>query len=97
MVRDASPATGTLSHDNWDGDGSYTVSMNMWWGSNAATYRLYENGALLDTQTLAASTPAAQKAATQVTGRAPGVYEYRAELENAAGITQTRTLLVTVR
>ncbi|SDD42187.1 fibronectin type 3 domain-containing protein [Sanguibacter gelidistatuariae] len=97
VVRDASPATGTLSHDNWDGDGSYTVLMNMWWGSNAATYRLYENGALLDTQSLATSTPAAQHAATAVAGRAPGAYEYRAELENAAGITQTRTLTVTVR
>ncbi|MDF2921870.1 MAG: putative glycosyl hydrolase [Paenibacillaceae bacterium] len=95
-VTDAAPAQPVLSQDNWDGDGSYTVTMNMWWGTNGATYRLYENGVLVDTQTLAELTPQAQAAATTITGKPPGSYEYRAELENAAGVTVSEAVIVQV-
>lgn len=95
-VRDASPGKAVLSHNNWDGDGSYNVSMNMWWGTNATEYRLYENGQLIDTQSLTAATPLSQSAVTAVSGRAPGVYEYRCELVNAAGATFSETITVTV-
>ncbi|WP_151736938.1 chitinase N-terminal domain-containing protein [Paenibacillus tengchongensis] len=95
-IRDAAPGKPVLAHDNWDGDGSYKVTMNLWWGTNATEYRLYENGQLIDTQTLNADTPAAQSAVTTVSGRTSGVYEYRAELVNAAGETVSDTLKVTV-
>lgn len=94
-VRDANPARGVLSHDNWDRDGDYTVTMNLWWGTNATIYRLYENGVLVDTQELQAATRHAQRAQTHLTGRTPGRYTYTAELENLAGSTET--LPVTVR
>ncbi len=95
-VKDAKPGKPVLSANNWDGDGSYDVSMNMWWGTNGGTYRLYENGELIDTQQLTAGTPSAQSAKTSVSGRAPGSYEYRAELANAAGATTSETLVVQV-
>ncbi|WP_445739161.1 chitinase N-terminal domain-containing protein [Paenibacillus sp. FSL F4-0236] len=95
-IRDAAPGKPVLTHDNWDGDGSYKVTMNLWWGTNATEYRLYENGQLIDTQALNANTPSAQSATTEVTGRASGNYEYRAELVNAAGETISDIIKVTV-
>ncbi|QYR22775.1 cadherin-like beta sandwich domain-containing protein [Paenibacillus sp. sptzw28] len=96
-VTDAAPGKPVLSHNNWDKDGNYDVTMNMWWGTNGSEYRLYENGVLIDTQTLSEATPNAQKAVTNVTGKVPGVYEYRAVLVNAAGETSSETVSVTVK
>ncbi|MBB6695120.1 Ig-like domain-containing protein [Cohnella xylanilytica] len=96
-VADANPGKPVLAHDNWDGDGSYKVSMNLWWGTNATEYRLYENDKLIDTQTLTAATPAAQRAETAISGRAPGEYRYRCELVNEAGATASETIAVQVR
>ena len=97
VVKDAAPAAPVVSHDNWDGDGSYTVTTNMWWGTNGTTYRLFENGALIDEQALVAASPNAQRAATQLAGRAPGTYVYVAEFANAAGATRSQPVTVTVR
>ncbi|WP_169085128.1 OmpL47-type beta-barrel domain-containing protein [Paenibacillus sp. PL91] len=96
-VTDAAPGKPVLSHDNWDGDGSYGVTMNLWWGTNGSEYRLYENGVVVDTQTLSAATPAAQKEVTNFSDKAPGVYEYFAELVNASGETSGEKITVTVK
>ncbi|QLG38759.1 S8 family serine peptidase [Paenibacillus sp. E222] len=96
-VTNASPGKAVLSQDNWDGDGNYKVTMNLWWGTNATEYRLYENDKLIDTQALKAVTPNAQSAVTSLTGRASGTYTYRAELLNAAGVTSTDKITVKVK
>lgn len=96
-VTDASPGKPVLSHNNWDGDGDYDVTMNLWWGTNGTEYRLYENGKLIDTLPLTGSTPSAQHAVTSIAGRTPGVYEYRGVLVNAAGETSSETITVTVK
>ncbi|WP_430198175.1 chitinase N-terminal domain-containing protein [Paenibacillus illinoisensis] len=96
QVANAAPGKAVLSQDNWDGDGSYKVTMNLWWGTNATEYRLYENDVLIDTQALKAATPSAQSAATDLSGRANGTYTYRAELVNSAGVTSTETITVQV-
>ncbi|WP_256704288.1 DUF5689 domain-containing protein [Paenibacillus sp. FSL R5-0766] len=96
QVTNAAPGKATLSQNNWDGDGNYNVSMNLWWGTNATEYRLYENDVLIDTQALKAATPASQSATTELSGRANGTYMYRAELINAAGVTSTETITVQV-
>ncbi len=83
-----------MSNDNWDGDGNYTVKMDMWWGVNGTTYKLYENGVLTDTRSLADNTPGAQSVSTQITGRSPGTYIYYCELINSAGVTTSMEITV---
>ncbi|WP_430645231.1 fibronectin type III domain-containing protein [Agromyces sp. GXS1127] len=96
-VRDAAPSAPVLSHDNRDRDGNYVVTANLWWGTNATSYRLYEDGVLVDEQQLAAASPNAQSASTAIAGRAPGEYVYVAEFANAAGATSSRPLTVRVK
>ncbi|MFD2660413.1 endonuclease [Paenibacillus thailandensis] len=95
-VTDASPGKPVLAANNWDGDGSYDVEMDLWWGTNATEYRLYENDRLIDTQQLEAATPNAQSAVTSIEGRTPGTYVYRGELVNDAGVTSSDTITVEV-
>lgn len=95
-VTQATPGKPVLAHNNWDGDGSFQVAMNLWWGTNGVTYRLYENEILIDTQTLTDRTPSAQSAVTNITNRGFGHYEYRAELANDAGVTSSDKLTVVV-
>lgn len=96
QVNEASPSKPVLSHDNWDGDGSFKVTMNMWWGTNGSMYRLYENDVLIDTQTLSDQTPQAQTVVTEVRDKPAGTYEYRCELVNEAGITSSKSMTVKV-
>ncbi|WP_438351165.1 fibronectin type III domain-containing protein [Paenibacillus sp. FA6] len=97
QVKDASPAKPVLSNDNWDGNGDYKITMNMWWGTNGTTYRLYENNVLIDTQTLTAKSPTAQSAFTSITGRAAGIYEYKVELLNDSGVTESSIMKINVK
>lgn len=96
-VKDAAPAVAVLSHDNRDKDGNYTLTANLWWGTNATTYRLYENGVLIDEQPLVDASPNAQSASTSVAGRAAGTYTYVTEFSNAAGATLSKEITVRVR
>ncbi|HEX5858667.1 MAG TPA: fibronectin type III domain-containing protein [Microbacterium sp.] len=97
-VKDAAPGVPVVSHDNnKDRDGNYTVTANLWWGTNGTTYRLYENGVLIDEKPLVASSPKAQAVSTYIAGRAPGTYTYIAEFANAAGATKSKPVTVTVR
>ncbi|WP_404429420.1 fibronectin type III domain-containing protein [Microbacterium lacus] len=96
-VKDAAPAAPVLSHDNWDKDGNYTLTANLWWGTNGTAYKLYENGVLIDSQELVAASPNAQSASTAVAARAPGTYRYVAEFSNAAGATTSKEIKVQVR
>lgn len=96
-VKDAAPAVPVLSHDNWDKDGNYTVTANLWWGTNATAYKLYENGVLIDQKSLVAASPNAQSVSSYVAGRAPGTYAYVAEFSNASGATSSKEIKVQVR
>ncbi|MGJ0390363.1 glycosyl hydrolase 53 family protein [Microbacterium sp. CGR1] len=96
-VTDAAPGTPVLSSDNWDGDGSYTLTADMWWGTNATSYRLFEDGVLLKEGELAANAPSAQRVSVAVDGRSVGKHTYRVEFVNAAGSSESKTLTVTVK
>jgi arabinogalactan endo-1,4-beta-galactosidase len=96
-VKDAAPGTPVLSADNGDRDGSYVVAANLWWGTNATSYRLFEDGALLSEGALVANTPAAQQVTVPVSGRSVGAHTYRVEFVNAAGVAESKVLTVEVR
>lgn len=96
QVKDANPAKPVLSHDNQDRDGRYTVTANLWWGTNATSYRFLENGSPVGEGTLVAASPGAQSAQLQVSGKARGSYEYTVEFRNAAGATVSKPITVTV-
>ena len=95
-VTQANPGKPVLSNDNWDGDGNYKIKMDMWSGINGNTYKLYENGVLIDTQTLTNKTPGAQTSSTTITGRSIATYTYYCELINSAGVTKSETITIKV-
>ncbi|WP_454111996.1 fibronectin type III domain-containing protein [Microbacterium aurum] len=95
-VTDASPSKPVLSSDNWDGDGNYTVTADLWWGTNATSYRFLENGAEISSGALTAATPAAQRAKLVVAGAAKGAHTYTVEFRNAAGGVTSAPLTVIV-
>jgi len=95
-IHNAEPSKPELSHDNWDGDGHYTITINLWWGTNATSYKLYENGIEIDSQSLTASTPHAQTAKVEIKDRAVGDYEYVVEWINASGKTVSEAMQVKV-
>jgi hypothetical protein len=95
-VTDASPGKPVLSSDNHDKDGTYRVTADLWWGTNATSYRFLQDGVEVAVGTLTAATPAAQKATLPVTGKATGTYTYMVEFSNAAGTTVSAPLKVTV-
>ncbi|PRA06827.1 sialidase [Arthrobacter sp. MYb229] len=96
-VTDTNPTTGVLSGSAAKTGGRVNLETNMWWGTNASGYRLYENGVLVDEQELTVATPAAQKAVTTLSQRAPGTYQYQAVLGNKVGETKTKIIQVKVR
>jgi hypothetical protein len=95
-VTQAKPGTPVLSNDNWSGGGTYTVTANMWWGTNATSYTFSENGAIVGQGELTASTPNAQSATLKVEAKEKGTYRYRVDFINSAGTTSSTTMTVTV-
>ncbi|HEY0217881.1 MAG TPA: glycoside hydrolase family 9 protein [Cellulomonas sp.] len=96
----APPARAVLSHDNgWDTgllDGDFHVSLHLWWGENATTFRLYQDGTLVATVPLTYRGTAAQAASVPVTGLPDGTYVYTGELSNSRGTTATAPVTVSV-
>ncbi|MFE5408045.1 hypothetical protein [Microbacterium sp. NPDC056569] len=95
-VTDAAPAVSALSASGVR-TGDVTITANLWWGTNATEYVLFQDGVEVDRQTLTAATPGAQRATTSLGALAPGTYEFTAVLSNAAGSTAARPVTVTVK
>lgn len=95
-VTDANPGMAVLSSNNWDNDGTYAITANLWWGTNATSYRFLENGVEVSSGVLTAATPGAQTAVLPVTQKAKGSYIYTVEFTNSAGTTVSAPLTVKV-
>ncbi|GAB4085970.1 hypothetical protein GCM10028784_26000 [Myceligenerans cantabricum] len=95
-VTQAKPAKPVLSHDNHEGDGSFTISGDLWWGTNGTSYRFFRDDVVIADGELDDGTPHAQKATHEVEGLEPGVYTFRVEWENYAGKTSSDAIRVAV-
>lgn len=95
-VTDAAPAVAVLSASGVR-TGDVTITANLWWGTNASEYVLFQDGVEVDRQALTSATPGAQRATTSFGALSPGTYEFTAVLSNAAGSTAARPVAVTVR
>lgn len=81
------PVQGTLTKDKWSGECDYTIKMNLWYGNNADSWKLYENGKLIHEEKLVNNSPNAQTAEKTFTDKLNGEYVYTAELINSFGTT----------
>lgn len=61
--------------------------MSLWYGNNADSWRLYENGKLIHEEKLVNNSPSPQTAKKTFTNKANGEYTYTAELVNSFGTT----------
>ncbi len=96
-VTDAAPAVPVVSHDNRDRDGSFTATANLWWGTNATSYRFELDGVVVGSGSLVAATPGAQVASVQVSGVASGDHTLVAVFANANGESASKPVKVTVK
>ncbi|GAA3867711.1 chitinase N-terminal domain-containing protein [Tessaracoccus defluvii] len=96
-VKDAKPGKLALSDDNRDGNGDYTVTANLWWGTNATAYTFFQDGEPVAEGELTAASPGAQRATYTVTGMPVGTYEYTVEFRNHAGTTTSAPITVKVK
>lgn len=90
------PATPALTHDNWDGRASFHIQFDIWWGSNATSYKLYENDSVIEEGDLEANSPNAQSKSFAVTKKENGTYRYKIELSNSFGKTNSSVISVNV-
>ncbi len=88
------PSDFQLSKDNWDGSPNYTISMDMWHGTNSDIWKLYENGKLVHEIKLVNNSPNAQHAEIKFTNKSNRTYTYTAELINSAGVTKSKNTIV---
>lgn len=96
-VTHAKPGKPALSHDNYDRDGSFTLTGNLWWGTNGTSYRFYQDDVVIAEGPIEAHTPDAQRVDHDVDGLAPGLYSFRVEWQNDAGVSTSDVVKVTVR
>ncbi|MFV0518722.1 MAG: carbohydrate-binding protein, partial [Lachnospirales bacterium] len=86
-----------ISFDDWNTKSSYKIDMNMWWGENAQSWNLYENGVLIYSNTVGyKGDKSAQFDTFKINGKAQGTYEYVAELVNDKGTSKSPAVIVEV-
>ncbi|MGL4772262.1 MAG: chitinase N-terminal domain-containing protein [Clostridium sp.] len=84
------PAEFQIAKNNWDGSPDYTISMNLWYGTNGDIWRLYENNVLIAEIPLVNASPGAQTAQYTFKDKSNGTYVYTSELVNSVGVTQAK-------
>lgn len=88
------PGEFMIQKNNWDGSPDYTITMNLWYGTNGDTWILYENGEKIAEIPLVNNSPAAQSASYEIKDRPNGTYEYTAELVNSVGVRQAKASVI---
>jgi fibronectin type 3 domain-containing protein len=96
-VTDAAPAVPVVSTDQRKGANSLTATANLWWGTNATSWRIELDGAVVGSGPLVAATPGAQSASVKLTGLTAGEHTLVAVFANANGETASKPVKVTVK
>lgn len=90
------PGTPSLQQSTWNGEASFSLKMDMWWGNNGTRLELLENGVVVHAQTLIDKSPAAQSVTVAMVNKANGTYRYVARLTNRFGSATSNALSYTV-
>lgn len=96
QVNDANPGKPVVSNDNWDHDGKFTATANLWWGTNATSYTFYLDGTAVGSGSLNARTPNAQAASVSLSAVAAGTHSLKVTFTNAYGSTTSDPVQVVV-
>lgn len=90
------PAAPSIEQTKWNGESSFSIRMNIWWGQNGTLAELIENGKTVESVILTDNSPSAQSYTFNVTGKANGTYEYQVKISNKFGSTLSNTVKYTV-
>lgn len=81
---------------NYAAPTQYTIHWDMWWGENATSWRLLENGVEVHSETLTDNSPNAQSGEVVINKNAGGNFEYVVEICNTVcSSSVSRTVTVT--
>ncbi|MFP5430969.1 MAG: chitinase N-terminal domain-containing protein [Gammaproteobacteria bacterium] len=72
------------------------VTWNMWWGENGREWKLYVNGKLADSGTVASRSPKAQQATAELMLAEAGSAEIKVALCNDHGCTESAPVVIMV-
>ena len=82
-----SPSTPSVSVlTNWE-SGGYDISVNLWSGEPAESWKVYENGQVIHEEAFESTDATPQSASVNISDNTYGVYTYQVEVSNAAGTT----------
>ncbi|MBV1775624.1 hypothetical protein KSF73_07825 [Burkholderiaceae bacterium DAT-1] len=92
------PATPTIQIQNYNSTttNNFTIAWNIWYGTNATSWTLYQNGAAVQNGTLTANGTSAQSVTMNLNNIPLGVYTYYVQVCNAAGCTNSAPGTTTV-
>lgn len=99
------PGKPVLQHNQYgtDYDGNYTITMSMYYGNNATSYKLYEQAGafgefkVIKEGTLTDNTPAVQSTSVEIVDRkGVNTFRYKAEFINSFGSTFSDVISVRV-
>ena len=83
----AAPNTPTVSVQGDPVSGGYRVTFNLWSGTAAESWKLFEDGEVIHEVILTGPGTTPQSDSLLITDRTYGVYTYQAEVSNASGST----------
>ena len=84
---DSAPNTPSVSVLTNSEVGGYDITVNLWSGEAAESWKLYENGELIGQEPFDSATSTPQSASIHISDRTYGVFYYQVEVSNAAGST----------
>ncbi|MEJ5187799.1 glycosyl hydrolase family 18 protein [Treponema sp. J25] len=90
------PGTPFLEQTKWNGEATFSLRMNMWWGNNGTKLEILENGVVVVTKTLVDNSPNPQSAIIEFTNKPNGTYRYKARLSNRFGASESSEITYTV-